>query len=72
MIISWSLVDLLTLPIPVQADVRAADLMYSLVRTHAATQVHLEEANACYKSATDCHRRHVEFESGNFVGVEYI
>lgn len=50
-----------------RADVRATDLMKSLSRTHAATQVRLEEANARYKQAADRRRRQVVFEPGDFV-----
>lgn len=68
-VIPWSPVDLLTVPLPVRADVRATDLMDSLARTHAATWVHLEESNAHYKIVADCHLRHVEFEPVDFVWV---
>lgn len=66
-VVPRSPVDLLMLPIPVRTDIRAADLIEALTRTHTTTHAHLEAANSRYKEAADRHRQQVIFEPSDYV-----
>lgn len=60
-------VDLLALPSPSNADLRASDLIADLRTIHETTRSRLEEANAKYKAAADARRRNLELEVGDYV-----
>ncbi|KAL6558852.1 hypothetical protein OROMI_019202 [Orobanche minor] len=59
--------DLLSQPLPVRADARAADMLEVLRITHKATFDRLVAANEQYKLDADRTRRAVEFEPGDYV-----
>lgn len=60
-------IDLISIPSPVQSDMRAVDLISNLQRVHDSTRARLLDANNRYKTSADLHRRAVEFEVGDFV-----
>ena len=59
--------DLIPIPSTEKTHRKAADFVTGLLDVHKTVRDNLSAANARYKARADQHRRHVEFEVGDFV-----
>ena len=66
-----SVTDLVALPMPKRVHPKAQYMVDVMQQVHQQVKIKLEATNVKYKGAADLHRKHVVFEVGDSLGVDF-